>query len=286
MVQIRALRRATLNIVWLMLVFIMPIDSALGNETITWGMLNIPPLWIRDGKDKGQGLQDQFTYFLESHLTGYEHHEVAAPIARVSAMIQIGDHWCTQLIRKPEREEWAYFSMPMLIVLPNEIVIRKDQRVQFERFGNPIVLESLLADRSLHLSTELRRSYGTEIDGLLKNRSLVPSHSNTRQAMAMLLANRFDYMIESPIVASYTAKQLEGQEKVIMLPIRESGRPYLISVACPKNDWGKRVIENVNAILLAERMKPEYREMMEKWYDEDGVREIRRRYDILLTNAN
>jgi len=281
MAQIGIAERALSGIHTLLLASFMLAGHAQAEATITWGMLNISPLWISYGPDKGQGIQDQLIHFLETRMPGYEHREVAAPIARVSAEMQNGYHWCTQFIQLPERDDWAYFSLPALIVLPNRIVIRKEQRDRFEQYGTPLELETLLADRSLRLSLERRRSYGPLIDPLLHRQASTSSHISTDQAIKMLLANRFDYLIESPIVASYTAKQLGKLENVVMLPIRGGELPYLVRVACPKNAWGKHVIEEIDAILRVERARPEYREIMERWHGDNDVREIRSNYDIL-----
>jgi uncharacterized protein (TIGR02285 family) len=284
--RIESARHNLLGVAWPVFLLLALAGGAQAKDTIKWAMLNIPPLWISEGPDKGLGIQDQLTHFLESRLSGYDHEEVAAPIARVTAEMQAGQHWCTQFIRKPEREKWAYFSIPALMVLPNGIVVRKNELGRFERFGSPLLLQSLLADHSLRFSVENQRAYGPLIDALLKKQPPTLEHSDTTLAINMLLAKRIDYLIESPVVAAYSAKQLEQQSSLVTLPIKEGGLPYLVRVACPKNAWGKHVIEEVDAILRVERAKPEFRQMMERWHDENGLHEIRRNYAPLFLKSD
>lgn len=259
--------------------------AAQAGETITWAMFNIPPLAIGSGPTKGQGIQDRVIRHLAEHLPAYEHQEVVAPIARASAEMQLGHHWCALFLRKPEREAWAEFSLPALMALPNWVVIRRTQLSRFQTFGTPLSLETLLADPSLRISVERERAYGSQIDPLLKPLTRLSLHLDTPQAVKMLLAERFDYFLESPAVAQYTARTLDLPDALIALPTNESGTPYLVRVACAKNAWGQQVIDEVNAVLRAERPKATYRRLMERWLDPAGVAEIRRHYDTLFLNS-
>ena len=78
----------------------------------------------------------------------------------------------------------------------------------------------------------------------------------------------------------YSAKQLGHEGELVGLPFAEMTDAVLGRVMCPNSEVGRQVIRDVDGILKEERPKARYRQIMESWQDEDGVREIRRLYDV------
>lgn len=96
------------------------------------------------------------------------------------------------------------------------------------------------------------------------------------------LANRIDYRIEYSYVASCFEEILNKKGETVSLTIEESNPYHLAYVACPRNDWGRKMTERINEIIRKARLADEYRKIMEMWQDEDGEKRIRKAYDEIF----
>jgi polar amino acid transport system substrate-binding protein len=211
---------------------------------------------------------------------------VQAPIPRVINEIKTGNHWCaTGFVKTAERETFAHFSVPAAFWLPPKIIVAKEKRAEFESRGE-LSLEQLLANRALRTGVVRARAYSPAIDALLLKNPPSEVHSDYIDGLKMLLADRLDYVIELPIRASYYAKRLGTDDKLVGLPFKEMSNHIPTHVMCPKNDWGQRVIGAISAVLRAERPTPRYRQIIETWSDEDSVRQIRKVYDSVLLKSD
>lgn len=98
--------------------------------------------------------------------------------------------------KKPEREKFAKFSVPVYQDQPQIIVMRTSdhRKLSHDRF------EALLADKTYSIGVKKAYSYGTYIDALIALH--VPKTVATSQGlvgiMKMLLGKRFDYFITTP----------------------------------------------------------------------------------------
>jgi uncharacterized protein (TIGR02285 family) len=256
--------------------------DARAKDTITWGWIDNAPGSIPTGPDRNRGIEDHIRAVLKERLVDYEHEEVQAPIPRVISEIKAGNHWCaTGFVKTPERETFAHFSVPASFWLPPRIIVQKDRRSEFEAPGE-ISLERLLGNRSLRTGVVRGRAYGPAIDALLQRTPPSELHSDYVDGLKMLLSNRLDYVIELPIRATYFSRRLDHEGKLIGLPFKEMSNHITTHLMCPRNEWGQRVIGEINAILRAERPTPRYRQAVEQWSDEDSIRQIRKVYDSIL----
>ncbi|NRF66301.1 TIGR02285 family protein [Aquincola sp. S2] len=250
-------------------------------DVITWGWIDNAPGSMPTGADRNQGIEDRIRQLLKERLTQYDHEEVQAPIPRVMNEIRSGNRWCaTGFVKTAERETFATFSLPASFWLPPQLVVRKPRRAEFEALGE-LSLERLLANPALRTGVVRGRAYSPVIDGLLQKHPPAQVHSDYVDGLKMLLADRLDYVIELPIRAAYFGKRLGGDE-LVGLPFKEMSNHITTHVLCAKNEWGARVIGEIDAVLRAERATPRYRQAVEQWSDADGVRQIRRLYDAIL----
>lgn len=249
-------------------------------EKITWGIYNVPPYMIQDDPVAGKGIFDQVRGLLQEKLTDFEHQDIKAPWPRVLREVQDEKKWCNiGAIKTPDREEFAYFSLPAAIFMPLKIIVRKDHKGDWK---NTQSLESLLKNQNLTTSVMRNRVYGPVVDKLLQTYPPKESYSEQAEAAGMLLAGRIDYMIELPLLAKFQSEEMGRPDELMALSIKESNEVVFNRVMCPKNEWGQKVIDQVNTILRAERPKKYYREIIEKWADETTVEEIRKLYDTVF----
>jgi len=258
---------------------------AWAGDKISWGWADSAPFMIPEGPDRDQGIYDQIRALLKKRLPQYEHEEVAAPIPRILKEIKAESHWCWLAARKtPEREAFAYFSLPAALVMPPRIIIRKDHRKAYEGMGE-LSLKTLLEQHPERASFMRERSYSPEVDALLLQNPPGHLHSTRHVAVQLILAERIDYLLEYPAMAFYLAKRSGHEGALMALPFKEMSSHSLDRVMCPKTEWGRQVIAAVDAVLLAERPTPAYRRMLESWHDDEGVQRIRQLYDTTFLNG-
>lgn len=252
--------------------------NALAKEKITWGVPHAAPNQIVDGPDKGRGIRDQIQQLLQERLAQFEHQTVVATFPRIQTEMKRGELWCfVGSPRSPALEEFAVFSIPAQLSLPRRIIVKKKDLARFAAFG-ALSMEALLADGSMQTSFGRGVSFGPGIETLL-TKYQPHVHADDTDALRMLLAGRIDYLYVFPVFAMYTARQLSHEGELVGLPFAEMTDAVLGRVMCPNSELGRQVIREVDILLKEERPKARYRQIMESWQDEDGVREIRRLYD-------
>ncbi|RAM65452.1 TIGR02285 family protein [Herbaspirillum rubrisubalbicans] len=255
---------------------------ALATEQIVWGKYNVPPYMIRSGEFAHQGIFDLTLDIIKKKLPQYQHVELEAPFPRINSEIVKGSHWCYNgMLKTPERENFGYLSLPISIFLPLRIIVRRDRLAQFK---SPLSLQALLQNRQLTTSVMRDRSYSPTVDMLLADYRPQENYSEQVEAIGMLLAGRIDYMIELPLLAFEQARAMGQPDALVALPMQEANEVVFNRVMCPKNEWGRQVVEQVNKVLLEERAKPFYRAIVEKWHDPESVAQIRNIYDKVFLN--
>jgi uncharacterized protein (TIGR02285 family) len=250
---------------------------ALATDEIVWGKYNVPPYMIPTGEAAHQGIFDQTLDVLKSKMPQYRHVELNAPFPRINSEIKKGNHWCFNGgLKTPEREAYGYFSLPISIFLPLRIIVRRDRLAEFK---GPQSLQTLLRTHAFSTSVMRDRSYSPTVDKLLAAYPPKENYSEQVEAIGMLLAGRIDYMIELPLLAFDQARAMGRPGELVALPMQEANEVVFNRVMCPRNEWGRQVVEQVNRVLLANRESPSYRRIVEKWHDPESVAEIRRIYD-------
>lgn len=103
----------------------------------------------------------------------------------------------------------------------------------------------------------------------------------------MMLAERIDYIVEYPWVAGYYQSELGGKkDDLISMQIEElKDNQYIwAGAACPKNEWGKKIINRINEILRKEIPTERWRGFVERWLDKNAIPEYRKAYERIILN--
>ena len=249
--------------------------AAHGQDLMTWGLVNFDP--------NNTSRSDLARQLMQEKLGAYTHTTVVAPIPRIVSEIRSGAHWCwAGAIRTEEREGFASLSVPFMVTLPQRIIVRKESRA---RFPAPLSLESLLQDRTLRTGIARSRSYSPAIDALFQRHAPSLYTSGMAEAIQMLLADRLDYVVEDAGVAMAHARQQGREDELLVLPFKEMAPQVLGHVMCPGNDWGRKAIADINAVLLRERPTARYRAIVETYHTEDDKRTLRLQYDEVFLKA-
>jgi len=275
-----------LALVVLLVLFLPPTLHA--RDEVTWMEASMPPFFIQEGPNQGQGYGDVVSAIIHEHLPEYVHHRTVTNVTRHFRAFKRGDKVCSVgLYRNPEREEFMHFSIPSFLTLPPVLITSKEKLASFGR-GGIVRLEDLLKDSERIIGLSKDRSYGADIDAVLDayrerdNLVIFTGQELTENFFKMLMLDRIDALIGLPDEVMYLAEKLGIRDRIATLTIAENqGNPHnwLCSVGCAKTPWGEEIIAKINAILLEQRPGQRYRAAYERWLDVGSVEEYRRVYD-------
>jgi uncharacterized protein (TIGR02285 family) len=238
-------------------------------DSVTWMEAIAPPFFIHEGELKGQGYEDVITDILIENLPEYSHDEMTSNISRHYYNFKQGQKVCNVgLYKTAEREEFLYFSTPSFFTLPTVLVIKKDK---FTNFGNSktVRLDALLKEGKMTIGRATNRSYGKYVDTILdkyKEQGKIVAFEGeelSRNFFQMLMLGRLDALISLPEEAIYQTEKLKFKDEIMTLTIEENQVGYeswLSYVACSKTEWGKKIIDEINQVLLEQRPTKRYRE--------------------------
>lgn len=241
-------------------------NTCLAKDSIIWGIDWSPPINTADISQSG-GISGEILGVLERGLPEYTHDHQEMNLLRImSSLEEQKNVCCNYLFKNPEREKKGYFSLPLRINLPLRIIMRKDA---FDDMGQPAVLSimTLLRDTELRCVFEKGRSYSL-LDPIIQQFS---KRSNTKvevinstQLLKMLDSNRIDFLIDYSYAVSNNshATQQYNDDQIVFVPIEEIFEYAYSYVICPKNDWGMRVIKDVNRVLRQEVPNESYLEIL------------------------
>jgi uncharacterized protein (TIGR02285 family) len=272
----------------LLLVFLLPghlmASGIKADKNIAWLIFDYSPVFIVSGSQKGTGIIDGMEKYVKERLPNYQHTRSVSNIKRVLATLKNGRHGCaSSLFWTPERAKIVEFSIPYLFVFPTRLIIRKDDLNSYKPYMNEtgqVYLKRLLTESKLILGYAKSRSYSKTVDPLIavyanKDNSLISyNEAVTKSLVKMLHGRRFDY----GIAYNYELTQLLGDlgldaKKFTTLGIAESNQPQFNYMGCPKNEWGQKVISEINAILKDGRSNPEFYDHYLRWMDETSIME-------------
>lgn len=269
--------------------------TALAMESITWLEVSMPPYLIQDGPNKNEGYGNTVSAILRENLPDYDHQIVVTNVIRHFDRFKKGEKVCSVgLYRTPEREAFMHFSIPSLLTMPAVLITTKEK---LALFGNnrSIKLGDVLANPRFILGLSKDRSYGNTIDAILKtyqdrtNLVLYSGQELAANYFKMLMMDRVDGLIGLPDEAMYHAEQLGLRDQLATLIIEENQQDFagwFCAVGCTKNEWGKAVIERINAVLLEQRSSARYRAAYERWLDPAHLEQYRSVYQgVFLQTA-
>ncbi|MGH8377176.1 MAG: TIGR02285 family protein, partial [Pseudomonas sp.] len=154
-----------------MLPCVVTTTAARAEETLTWLLRDLPPLTIFEGPQKGNGAVDHLLPLLIASMPEYRHNIQRVNRARAMQMLQEHNFTCDPtLLWTPERSKFLVFSVPSIGLLSNGLIVRRRDRAILEPFlhDRQIDLAALLAAHSIKVGLVAERSYGEQLDGLLK----------------------------------------------------------------------------------------------------------------------
>ena len=247
-------------------------------ERIVWNKPHWPPYYIAAGPKAGKGHLDQLLSLIEKQNPELSFNSVHSEIEQLGFRGTPLERTCNGAVLKTkEREKNAYMSA-FYLQPPVQIIMRTAdwKKLYFE--SKVISLQQLL-NSSLHGVFAAGRSYGDALDSLIKQQyrnnkvSLIP-RSESLSLVSLINLQRADYTLEYSEVLHYMQNEKLLSTPMVSIEVEEQRTPYVVYIACPKNDWGKRVIRTLDSTVQKIAATEEFKALTEKWYSP----EIKSRY--------
>jgi uncharacterized protein (TIGR02285 family) len=243
-------------------------------ETIRWVVQELPPHFSyvqghppRSVAELGNGEVDGFLRLLLPRMPGYRHEFVEVNTARFEALSRSGEALCSALhVRTPQRLEWLYFShlYPPLASREIHVVVRRDRLAavaEGQPPGERLVLARLLQREDMRLMLARDRAFGAQIDTLLAAQAVprlpLGGSGQGSRVLDMLRAGRMDYTLEYPSVVRDYLARVGDSDSLVTLPVAEGLSTLLATVACSRNELGRRHIEAIDAAVRALAREPQ-----------------------------
>lgn len=257
-------------------------------ETLVWSVIDFPPFQVLDGTYAASGSFDGELQTLTDKMPDFEHTIVRMSFARRKQEFLSGTNICTPgIFLAPAKELNLAISKPVLTHLDNRVIFLKNKAALFGN-ENPIDLEALFKRKNLIGGMVAGRSYAPNIDALIRrykdSPNLVIRTLTGNQQFQMLQSGDLDYLIMFSHEAAFQNNRM-GLNNTVMNRSIAGTPPYLYTyVACTGNDWGRAVINKINAVLDRERRKDSYKQFSERWYPPEDRKKVRRYYPLMLAD--
>jgi len=255
-----------------LLLLVVPLisSSVLAKPSIDWLSVHWPPFRIADGAEKGQGHIDQMQQLLMAELPQYQHQVHYSNLARVEQTLAAptAQTCIFSLIYNETRAKTMRYSISAVTSINVMLHVRADHPlVQQWRSTSGVSLSEVTADQAINGMVEHNRGYPAIVKKFLD----IPGRNLTSQSLQnvnpvdLLLASRFDYLIEYPDRVRYFQSISPQKSQLVDLPIRGLD-PFMYSyVACQKGDEGNLRIRDINHALQKLRATKAYQEVMMRW---------------------
>lgn len=212
-------------------------------------------------------------------MKGYSHVVKLANVKRLVNEVLTNNAVGEAMLKNADREKVMEFSVAHSITLPHVIIIEKSRAKELRPYltvDGSVMLEKLITKSNLKLNIASGRSYSSFIDEILKKHA---NHKNiairsategiSEGSMKMMLAKRTDYTIAYPFEIQYHAKMTNKADKFVGFPIDRIPKYYLVYAAVARNEWGRKILNELNPVILKYRNTRKCRQYMESWLDDN-----------------
>lgn len=240
-------------------------QPASAKERLFWLVRDLPPFTIFEGPEKGQGVIDQLLPLLIGQMPEYDHSIVRVNRARGIQMLQDPNSFTCDptLLWTPERAGYVRFSMPALGVLSGGLVLRKDSQALVAPYldGQQVDLHGLLSKTTLQLGVVAERSYGTQIDAILRqlpDSALSRHYGNdaTANLLQMQQLGRLRLVLGYWHEVRYLVQQQAGSlADYRFYPVQGVPRYQFLHVGCSDTELGRTAIAHIDQLLPALRQE-------------------------------
>lgn len=139
------------------------------------------------------------------------------------------------------------------------------RKTTIEKLGSPrsLSLSGLMQDNRFTGLVQKNRSFDKEVDSIIAASASESNLSCTVMDMdriiGLLMNERIDYSIEYSLIASFIEKSKSGKTGILGSIVIEGAPEWVYAhAACPKNAWGRQVIDDINRVVREIKSTPAY----------------------------
>lgn len=268
------------------------LQPASAKERLFWLVRDLPPFTILEGPEKGHGVIDQLLPLLIRQMPEYDHSIVRVNRARGIQMLQDPQTFTCDptLLWTPDRAEYVRFSTPSLGVISGGLVLRKDSEALVAPYldGQQVDLHGLLSKTSLKLGVVAERSYGTQIDAILRqlpDTAFSRHYGNdaTANLLQMQQLGRLRMVLGYWPEVRYLIEQQGGALADYRFhPVQGVNRYQFLHVGCSNSELGRIAIAHIDQLLPALRrdvLPALYARWLDPALQEDYLEESKRFFE-------
>jgi len=259
----------------IILLLVIP-SFAVRSDIILWLKPDFPPANFVSGVLRGLGYADRIEELIVSQLNRFEHGEIVASYEGIIQYLKQRNGCAVGLIKTPERESFLEFTEVALLVYPNGLITRKDKLDEFSPYIDDkgfLSVKRLAKDSELIAGVADGRIYEGAIDEELI--TLQAANKVVRRSGDDVLAGlirmvdlgRIDYTFGYPVEVEYHYSLGVVKNEMAFIKIKEMPAFIESYIVCRKNEWGRRVVNEINEVLLQHRTTPEFLHFYEFWLD-------------------
>lgn len=268
------------------------LQPASAKERLFWLVRDLPPFTILEGPEKGHGVIDQLLPLLIRQMPEYDHSIVRVNRARGIQMLQDPQTFTCDptLLWTPDRAEYVRFSTPSLGVISGGLVLRKDSEALVAPYldGQQVDLHGLLSKTSLKLGVVAERSYGTQIDAILRqlpDTAFSRHYGNdaTANLLQMQQLGRLRIVLGYWPEVRYLIEQQGGALADYRFhPVQGVNRYQFLHIGCSNSELGRIAIAHIDQLLPALRrdvLPALYARWLDPALQEDYLEESKRFFE-------
>ncbi len=233
---------------------------------LTWQQV---PNFITKGPFAGQGLGDQITHAIQQKLPQYQHKNLISNANRYHSLIRQPDVCVAWAWIVPGSKEYRLHSRPVSLAPKTGILTLKSKAHLFGKPGDVLSLQQLLKKPKLTLGYLKAMVYTKSVHTLLDKYQLqgnvfTSARSEVQFDLKMLDTNRVDYFFAFPSQPIFNAKTKGIKNHYQFYNIDEIDKYTAMFSHCPKNDFGKKVMAQLDKIITNEFLM-KHLKAVEKW---------------------
>lgn len=222
-------------------------------QEIIWGISPLPgQVNLRDGQPHSGVLVDLLLQVIK-RMPQHRHRLQLVNLSRgLEQLKQPGTTCLLPTVRTAERDQLGH-HVDLFVAMPHQLLVRSSDQARFASGQNEVSLRVLLQDTQLRGGLNQDRSYGPNLDPLLKDPAVQPrllriqTSSANNNLLDMLAYGRIDYLLEHAEVIQFIQRQ-GGASNLALLPLQEASTPLVNGIYCSRTAAGARLIREIDSI--------------------------------------
>lgn len=246
---------------------------AAADKQLNWVINTAPPFHIVSGPLAGQGICDVLINLIDEQLPEFQSNRTVLPQTRIRQQFEREQDQCFPCMIHRAVPADTIQSNPSHFYYPHGIITSAENAEKITaRYGSPVALQQLIADRDFRLGYPAGRHY-PELQHIIDQggdsaitRVVHTGENATVAILAMIKAKRLDYTIDYQILHNFDITE-NGTTELAFLPIAETANTYVLgAVGCTNTAWGRMVITEINRVLPTVHRHPDFLAVLDLWF--------------------